>query len=69
MSDTTTEVKPHKRFLVFGYYNYESSGGLKDMINDFDSIQDCKDFIKTHNSFDTCEIYDRIQGVEIPYKK
>lgn len=42
----TWQVKPsssHKRYLLFGGYDYYPSGGWNDYFGDFDSISDAKD--------------------------
>jgi len=56
--------KPHKRYLVFTYPQYYPAGGLWDMDVSFDTVEECKEFIKDEGS-DNNEIYDRVKGIEI----
>ncbi len=61
------EKKKDKRYLVFGSKLYYPLGGLGDLKESFDTIDQAKDHVKKlhQGSCDSCEIYDRIEGVEI----
>jgi hypothetical protein len=62
----------HKRFLLFGTSRYDSSGGMGDLIEDFDTVIDCLIKVKTEinsgDCYDDYSIYDRIEGVDIDIK-
>lgn len=60
-------MKKHKRYLLFGYDTYYPLGGMNDLIDSFDTIEEAIDAIKNDNS-DCHEIYDRIEGINIDFE-
>jgi hypothetical protein len=58
---------PHKRYLVFGFDHYYPSGGMEDLIGSFAKMPEAIEFIKT-NDYDSYNVYDRIEGVEIDFQ-
>lgn len=59
----------HKRFLVFGITNYYPCGGLDDLDDSFDTIEEARDYVNGVNTkrapSDSYQIYDRIEGEEV----
>lgn len=60
-------MEKHKRYLVFGCMAYYPNGGLGDLIETYNSIDECRKRIR-RNDYDYYSIYDRIEGVEIEFK-
>lgn len=56
--------KPDKRYIVFGYDQYESQGGFCDKLESFHILNHALFYVK-YDSFTIHEIYDRIEGVKI----
>ena len=57
-------MQKHKRYLLFAYDTYYPSGGLCDLVNSYDTVQEAVSEANKHAS-DYKEIYDRIEGIEI----
>lgn len=59
----------HKRYLLFGTSHYDNSGGMGDLIGDFETTDDCLIKVKTEINSGDCHdyysIYDRVEGVDI----
>lgn len=63
----------YKRFLIFGYDRYYPSGGLEDVINEFDTVEEVKEMFILNNKeikhierdCDFYEILDLQEGLEI----
>lgn len=59
----------HKRYLLFGTSHYDNSGGMGDLIGDFETTDDCLKKVKTEINSGDCHdyysIYDRVEGVDI----
>ncbi|WP_286803322.1 MULTISPECIES: hypothetical protein [Sphingobacterium] len=53
-----------KRYLLFVYDKYYPSGGLCDLRESFDTIEEARD-AAMKSEYDYKEIYDRLSGVEI----
>lgn len=56
------EEEPYKRYIVFSRMEYDSLGGLNDVIAHFDSREealDCAD--KEHEEYEV-EVFDRMEG-------
>ncbi len=67
-------MNTYKRFIVFGLNDYENQGGLNDCYGDFDTFDDAVLFVKDFDSkskikLDSFEIFDRIEGVIIPFER
>jgi hypothetical protein len=56
-----------KRFLLFTYLDYYPSGGMSDLMESFDTIDECKQYISKQENLlmDNYDIYDRVQGMEV----
>ncbi len=59
-------MEKDKRYLVFTYSSYYPLGGMSDMKESFDTIEEAIEFIKK-DDYDYKELYDRVEGVEINY--
>jgi hypothetical protein len=58
--------EPHLRYLVFCSDQYYPLGGLDDLEDCFDTIEEAKKFITgLENRYDYVQIYDRIEGREV----
>lgn len=52
--------------MVFEYNSYEAGGGLWDCLDSFDTLDEAlKHSIKS--TYDVCQIFDRIEGIEIKF--
>jgi hypothetical protein len=54
-----------KRFMLFSFPEYYPSGGIGDVLKDFDSLEEAKEFLERpdiHISSDSCYVFDRIEG-------
>ncbi len=64
--------KPHKRYLLFLIESYQCLGGLGDIVGSFDTIDEIRDYIKDSkiivDRYIGCEVYDRVEGVEVDSK-
>lgn len=59
-------MEKHKRYLVFGCFTYYPLGGLDDLLDTFDSIDECHGLIN-NDVYDYYYIYDRIEGVKVEF--
>lgn len=57
-----------KRYLVFTYDDFYPSGGMTDLKESFDDIDEALEFIK-NQKYVNAELYDRIDGSELDYWK
>lgn len=55
----------YKRYILFGYEGRYPDGGLQDVKGSFDSIEEAIAYIKKEKFYETYEILDRIEGIEI----
>jgi hypothetical protein len=63
-SKTMEQEKPDKRYLAFGFDDYDPNGGLSDMRESFDTIGEAIAYLKSI-SYDNKDLYDRISGRSI----
>lgn len=55
-----------KRFLVFGIYRYYPSGGMDDLNDSFETVEEAVKHTKEiFDKYDSVDIYDRIEGVSL----
>jgi hypothetical protein len=57
-----------KRFMVFSFPEYYPSGGLSDVIGDYDTIEEAKEAIEKGDIFissDFCYVFDREIGEQV----
>lgn len=52
-----------KRYLVFKFEQYYPAGGMNDLIESFDLLEEAVESIT--GSEDNCQIYDRVEGIMI----
>lgn len=60
--------KPNGRFLIFGYDEYYPQGGMTDLVDSVDNIEEAIDYVTKHISNrtrDYYEVYDRVEGKEV----
>lgn len=62
----------YKRFMVFEYANYYPSGGLSDVEQSFDTLDEAKEYCeelskppKWRLKCDYYEVFDRVEGVTV----
>lgn len=52
-----------KRFIVFRYDCYYPSGGMNDVVKDFDEATDAIHYLEnTRNDYDYSQVFDRLSG-------
>ena len=59
---------PHKRYIVFEYDSYYPLGGMSDVGDSYDTKEEAID-VAQKSRYDHTEVYDRIEGVEVEYKR
>lgn len=47
-----------KRFVVFGIFEYERSGGMDDVIGTFHTLEEARDLTRADRRFDYHSIFD-----------
>ena len=62
-----SQIKKHKRFLLFAYDTYYPNGGICDLIESFDTIDEAVEF-KSKEYRDYYELFDcdERQEIELP---
>ncbi len=58
-------MEKYKRYMIFEYIQYYPSGGLCDVVRDFDTLNEILDYSDYDET--SMEIFDRIEGVTINY--
>lgn len=59
-------MEKDKRYLVFQYRGYYPNGGIGDLIESFDYIQEAIEFINRNEGYyEFHHIYDRVEGVDV----
>lgn len=65
------KIVPDKRYVIWNFYVYDTSGGLDDKSESYDTLNECLEYLKKYKlrrEGEYCgQIYDRIEGVEILY--
>lgn len=59
-------MEKDKRYLLFEYYQYYPGGGIGDMTNSFETIEEAVEAAK-NSKYDYQDIYDRIEGITISF--
>lgn len=57
-------MEKDKRYLLFEYDQYYPGGGIGDMTNSFDTLDEAID-AADESEYDYQEVYDRIEGVRL----
>ncbi len=57
-----------KRFLIFAGNDHYPSGGMGDFIDDFDTIDEVKDYMINALYFDWYQFYDQQERKEVDLK-